>query len=131
MTYRIYGQFVLYRVLFTLAGDLADSWSVFGGVGPHVDRLATVLPMSTTRRAGIALTYGYRLQRAIQKSAPMRPDLADFAAITDAVRKGAYDGALRDSESRTAGGAAIKKEVEKEKTAQAKTRPNKKKTNET
>ena len=63
----------------------------------------------------------------LRKLAKTRPDRADCAAILDAAHKGTYGGLNRDFESRT---GSPKKEKEKEKAANGKTRTNKTKSNE-
>ena len=62
-------QYVLYRILFALAGDLTDAWVDFGGLVARLDLIALVTDMSITDHPGIAITYGRRIHRHIQKLA--------------------------------------------------------------
>ena len=62
-------QYVLYPMRFSLSGDLTDAWSDFGGLAARLDLIALVTDMSITDHPGIAITYGRRIHRHIQKLA--------------------------------------------------------------
>ena len=66
------GQYAIYRVRFTPAGDLTDSWGDFGGLTAQLDHLANVLELSITDHAGIAVAYDRRAHLMMQKEARKR-----------------------------------------------------------
>ena len=66
------GQFALYRLRFSLAGDLAGVWAEYGGIVSQINNLAVALDLSITDRPGIDVTCDCRMRRAIQKIATTR-----------------------------------------------------------
>ena len=75
------GQLSLYRRRFIPVGDLKDAWADFGCIGAQINHLTTAVSLSIKERAGIALAYDYRTQRAIRKLPKMRSTRTDYAAI--------------------------------------------------
>lgn len=67
------GQFVSYRMRFTIAGDLTGAWADFGWIGSRINHLDTALSISIAGHAGVDLIYDYTQQRTIQKLAKTPP----------------------------------------------------------
>ena len=105
------GQFILCRMRFIPAWDLADAWADYGGLVPQINQLAVVLDLSITDRPCIAVTYDYRMRRAIQKIAKSRSTKEDYFELLSNLNKNVRADAIRDFEAKT---DAIKKDKEKE-----------------
>ena len=59
----------MYRVRLVLAGDLVGAWANFGELIAHINLIALLMDMSITGHLGIAIAYGRRIRRRIQKLA--------------------------------------------------------------
>ena len=105
------GQFVLYRLRFLLAGDLADAWADYGGIVAQINHLAVVLELSITDHPGIAATYDHRVRRLVQRIAKTRSTRTDYFELLSNLNKDVRTEAIRDFEART---DAQKKDNEKE-----------------
>ena len=80
---------------FPFSGYLTNARSDFWWSGSKLNRLGAV----SHSRAGVALTYDFRLQRMSQELAKMRAARKDYAGILDPLRKSTYEEAIRDFES--------------------------------
>ena len=74
-------QYMLYRVRFSLAGDLTDARAYFGGLVARLNLIALVTDISPPGHPEIAITYDRRIHRHIQKSARKRDSPADYFSI--------------------------------------------------
>ena len=108
------GQFVLYSLRFVLADDLADARTDYGGLAAQLNHIAVVLDLSTTGRQGIAVTYDYRMRRAIQKIARTLSEKTDYIELRSNLNKAVRATAIRDFEAKA---GAIRKDREAEKAA--------------
>ena len=111
------GQYALYRLRFILAGDLTDVWEDFGGLTAQINHLATVIDLSITDHAGIAITYDHRIHVLIQKAALKRSTNTDYFSLLSSLHAETKAAVVRDFETQT---EVIKKEREKEKMAKEK-----------
>ena len=74
--------FTLYRWRFLFAADLCQAWLNFGGLGPQLAHLSTVLHLGITETVGAALAYHRLLGQKLRGGDRKRTDLAvDFATL--------------------------------------------------
>ena len=74
-----------YRLRFALAADLCKAWHVFGGLGPQLSHLSTVLHISVTESVGAALSYRRLVAQKLQEKARKRPaQTSEFVALLSA-----------------------------------------------
>ena len=106
-----FGQYVLYRLRFILAGDLADAWGDFGGLVGQLNQLAIVIEMSITDHAGIAITYDHRIHREIRKIVSKRSSNTDYIDFLSNINSDIKTGVIRDFEAQA---DAVKNEKERE-----------------
>ena len=111
------GQYVLHRLRYILAGDLTDAWCEFGGLSAQLNHLAVVVGLSISDHAGIAVTYDFRMHRAVQKMVKNRSTRTNYFEFLSTLNKDVKADVVRDFEVRA---AEIKKEKEKEKAAKEK-----------
>lgn len=95
------GPYVLFRMRFVLAGDLADSWAEFGGLVGRLNQLSIVIEMSITYHAGISIAYGHRIHREIRKIAPGRSPNTDYLDFLSNIDTDMRAGVIRDSEAQS------------------------------
>ena len=107
-----FGKFLLYRIRFMRAGDLAGAWADFGRLAAQLNRLAVVLGLAISDHAGIAITYDTRAQRTIRKLAKARSTKADYFSLLSTPYRGIRADVVRDFEIRT---ESMKKDKDKEK----------------
>ena len=111
------GQFVLYRLRFLLAGDLAGAWADYGGTVAQINHLAVVLDLSITDHPGIAVTYDHRMHRKVHRIAKTRSTRTGYFELLSNLNKEVRTDVIRDFEARA---DAQKKEKEKEKAGKEK-----------
>ena len=95
---------------YIIAGDLTDDWGDFGGVTAQLNRLANVIELSITDRAGIAVTYDRRIRQMMQKSALKRSTDADYFSFLSTLNTDVEAAVIRDFEARI---DSLEKEKEK------------------
>ena len=104
------GQYALYRMRFTPAGDLADAWGDFGGLKGQLNHLANVLELSITDHAGVSVTYDHRIHQMMQKAALKRSGNTDYFSCLGTLNADVKAAVIRDFDVRI---DTIKKEKEK------------------
>ena len=114
-----FGQYVLYRMRFVLAGELAHAWSDLGALVGQLGQLSIVIEMSITDRAGIAITYGHRARMEIGKIAPKRSPDAEYLDFLSNINADIRSGVIRDFEAKS---EASKNERERERITKEKGR---------
>ena len=74
--------FTLYHMRFLFAADLCRAFSKFGGLGPQLAHLSTVLHLGITESVGTALAYHRLIGKKLQEIARKRTASAtDFTAL--------------------------------------------------
>ena len=74
--------FALYRLRFVFAADLRQDWSKFGGLGPQLAHLSTVLHLGIAESVGNSLSYHRLVGQKLQGKARKRTaSETDFAAL--------------------------------------------------
>ena len=75
--------FTLYHLRFAIASDLCKAWSTFGGLGPQLSHLSTILHLAITESVGVALAYHRLVSTKLTEKARKRPTQAsDFTAAS-------------------------------------------------